>query len=333
MNFSQIRGHQKVLKLLYRIKETKKLAPAYIFSGPEGIGKRLIAVAFAKNLLCVEKNADSCGNCPACIQIEHGNHPDLLLLEPEKGTITIDQIRDLTRTLSWKSFSGGNKICIVDEADQMNDHAANALLKTLEEPAPGTVIILITARLYRLLPTIISRCQQIKFPPLSIPETAELIRLKKKEVTSEDAFLMAYLTNGSPGKALSLDLDHLKRIRDEWIKQTKLLITKEKEDFWVENEHSHKEKKELELKLDLLLLWLRDLLQYKIYKNMELVLNKDKTEEISFQGDIFRFEELINFLFAIGNYKATLEYNINPQLTFEALIATLKSRGKDLHFY
>jgi len=333
MNFTQIRGHQKVLKLLTRIRETEKFASAYIFSGPEGVGKRLTAIAFAKSLLCMAKNKDSCETCPACIQVERGNHPDLILVKPEKGVITVDSIRNLKRTLSWKSFAGGKKICIVDEADQMNIHAANAFLKTLEEPAPETIIILITSKPYRLLPTIISRCQQIKFQPLPFPDTAELIRLKKKEVERNDALLMASLTEGSPGKALSLEVEYIKELRDEWIEKVKFLINKEPIEFWGEDEISPKDKKELELKLDLLILWFRDLLRYKIYKNIEPIFNKDKAEEVSLQEAMFRLEDLINILFIIENYKATLDYNINPQLTLEALIATLKSRDKNLYSY
>ena len=210
MNFDQIRGHQKILKLLTQVVHTKRLAHAYIFSGLDGIGKRLTALALAKNLLCSSGGGKSCGICSACIQVDRGSHPDLMMIEPEKGVITIDSIRNLKRALSRKSFSGGYKVCLIDDADKMNLQAENALLKTLEEPTPDTVIILITGKPYRLLPTVLSRCQHLKFQPLAPFDASELIMAGVAGVERDDALLMASLTGGSPGKAFTLKVEQLK---------------------------------------------------------------------------------------------------------------------------
>ena len=328
VNFDQIRGHQKILELLTRVVHTKRLAHAYVFSGLEGIGKRLTAVALAKNLLCSSAGGKSCGTCSACIQVDRGSHPDLTMIEPEKGVIIIDSIRNLKRELSRKSFSGGYKVCLIDDADKMNLQAENALLKTLEEPTPDTVIILITGKPYRLLPTVLSRCQHLKFQPLALFDASELIMAGVAGVERDDALLMASLTGGSPGKAFTLKVGQLKGLRDSWINQSRFCAKAEDEKFFVGEENFLSDKENLDLKLNLLRLWYRDLVLYKIYGNADCVLNKDKTEEIASQSSVLSLERLLNALLGTEKYSTSLEYNANPQLTLEAILMTLNPRSE-----
>lgn len=321
VNFDQIRGHRKILELLIRVVHTKRLAHAYIFSGLEGIGKRLTARALAKNLLCSSGAEKSCGTCPACIQVDRGSHPDLMMIEPQKGLITIDSIRNLKRELSRKSFAGGYKVCIIDDADKMNSQAENALLKTLEEPTPDTVIILITAKPYHLLATVLSRCQHIKFQPLALLDASELIMEGVPGLKKDDALLMASLTGGSPGKAFTLKVEQLKEIRDSWVKQSKCSIDAEGGAFFGGGENFLSDKENMDLKINLLRLWYRDLVLYKIYENVDWVLNKDRIEEICLQSRAVSLERLLNALIGTEKYGAALEYNVNPQLTLEAMLA------------
>lgn len=328
MNFDQIRGHRKILELLTRVVHTKRLAHAYVFSGLEGIGKRLTALALAKNLLCSSGGGKSCGTCSACIQVDRGSHPDLMIIEPEKGVITIDCIRNLKRELSRKSFSGGYKVCLIDDAEKMNLQSENALLKTLEEPTPDTVIILITGKPYRLLPTVLSRCQHLKFQPLALFDASELIMAGVAGVEREDSLLMASLTGGSPGKAFTLKVGQLKGLRDSWINQSKFFARSEDEKFFVKEENFLSDKEDVDLKLNLLRLWYRDLVLYKIYGNVDCVLNKDKTEEIASQSSAFSLEKLLNALLGTENYSTKLEYNANPQLTLEAILMMLNPKSE-----
>ena len=328
MNFDQIRGHRKILELLTRVVHTKRLAHAYVFSGLEGIGKRLTALALAKNLLCSSGGGKSCGTCSACIQVDRGSHPDLMIIEPEKGVITIDSIRNLKRELSRKSFSGGYKVCLIDDAEKMNLQAENALLKTLEEPTPDTVIILITGKPYRLLPTVLSRCQHLKFQPLALFDASELIMAGVAGVEREDSLLMASLTGGSPGKAFTLRVGQLKGLRDSWINQSKFFARSENEKFFVKEENFLSDKEDVDLKLNLLRLWYRDLVLYKIYGNVDCVLNKDKTEEIASQSSAFSLEKLLNALLGTEKYSTKLEYNANPQLTLEAILMMLNPKSE-----
>ena len=328
MNFDQIRGHRKILELLTRVVHTKRLAHAYVFSGLEGIGKRLTALALAKNLLCSSGGGKSCGTCSACIQVDRGSHPDLMIIEPEKGVITIDSIRNLKRELSRKSFSGGYKVCLIDDAEKMNLQAENALLKTLEEPTPDTVIILITGKPYRLLPTVLSRCQHLKFQPLALFDASELIMAGVAGVERDDSLLMASLTGGSPGKAFTLKMGQLKGLRDSWINQSRFCAQADEENFFVGEENFLSDKEDVDLKLNLLRLWYRDLVLYKIYGNVDCVLNKDKTEEIASQSSAFSLEKLLNALLGTEKYSTKLEYNANPQLTLEAILMMLNPKSE-----
>ena len=327
MSFEKIRGHQKTLELLNRMVKTKRLAHAYVFSGLEGIGKRLTALALAKNLLCSSGNEKSCGHCSACIQVDRGSHPDLFIIEPEKNAITIDGIRSLKRELSRKSFAGGYKACIINGADKMNVHAGNALLKTLEEPTPETVIILITGQPYRLLPTILSRCQHIRFQPLSLFDTSELV-MAETGVGKDDAILMASLTGGSPGKALTFKVEYLKVLRDSWVRQSRFFTKVDKEKFFIGEEKFLSDKENIDLKLNLLRLWCRDLVIHRIYGNTEFILNTDKAEEVASQSSAFSLEKLLNTLLGIEEYSQAFEYNVNPQFTFDALLMLLHPKNE-----
>ena len=328
MNFDQIRGHKKILELLTRVVHTKRLAHAYVFSGLDGIGKRLTALALAKNLLCSSGGGKSCGTCSACIQVEQGSHPDLMMIEPAKDVITIDSIRNLKRELSWKSFSGRYKVCLIDDADKMTLQAENALLKTLEEPTPDTVIILITGKPYRLLPTVLSRCQHLQFQPLALFDASELIMAGVAGIERDDALLMASLTGGSPGKAFTLKVGQLKRLRDSWINQSRFFARTEDEKFFIGEENFLGDKEDVDLKLNLLRLWYRDLVLYKIYGNVDCVLNKDKTEEIASQSSALSLGRLLNALLGTEKYSTSLEYNANPQLTLETILMMLNPKSK-----
>src|SRR5258708_15246904 len=165
MPFRDIRGHRRLTDLLARSIERGALPPASIFAVPSGIGKRATAVAVAQVLNCLQpKNADACGSCKACDRIARGAHPDVMIVVPgDSGSIKIEQIRDVNDRVGYRPFEGWRRAVIGDEADAMVPHAQNALLKTLEEPPPSSVFMLVTARPDALLPTVRSRCIRLWF--------------------------------------------------------------------------------------------------------------------------------------------------------------------------
>jgi DNA polymerase-3 subunit delta' len=184
------------------------LAHAYLFTGPPGVGKRLFAHELAKALLCEDPpgaQLEACDRCPACHQVEAGTHPDFFAAgRPEENLeIPIELVRELCRSFSLKAARGRGKVALLDDADDLNEYSANCFLKTLEEPPAGAVLILIGTRPDRQLPTIVSRCQVVRFAPLPQPLVAALLR----EQGVEDPALverLARLSGGSVGQAKAL---------------------------------------------------------------------------------------------------------------------------------
>ena len=170
MPFRSITGHRQLLELIARASIRGTLPPSLIFAGPEGVGKRMAAVALAQLVNCLAPvempgaAKDSCGECGACKRIARGVHADVLLIEPgENGSIKVDQVRDAIERTAYRPFEGRRRVVIIDGADALNAQAQNSLLKTLEEPAAASSFVLVTSRPDVLLPTVRSRCQS---PPV-----------------------------------------------------------------------------------------------------------------------------------------------------------------------
>lgn len=214
MPFSEILGHERAVDLLLRSLRSGKTAHAYIFEGPSGCGRRKTALALVQALFCGSDGDDACGACPSCRKVATGNHPDVHVVKPlpDKRDISISQLRDVQRDLSMRPYEAPRPACIVEPADRMNTSSANSFLKTLEEPPGNAVIILITENADMLLPTIRSRCQLVRFAPLS-PEQVRLL-LEQGGMDSAAASLLAPLANGSMERALELDNDSLAQRRD-----------------------------------------------------------------------------------------------------------------------
>ncbi|MDI6831962.1 MAG: DNA polymerase III subunit delta' [Actinomycetota bacterium] len=191
-------GQDRAVAILRGMLERGEVPHALLFTGPRGVGKRTTALLFSAALLCPSGTPDA---CPSCLRVARGTHPDLHLVEPEGAQILIEQVRDLERELSLKPQEARRKVAVIDEAASMNESAANAFLKTLEEPPPGTCIILVTAAAEGLLPTIASRCQEVRFSPLGRREVEEYLR-REMGMSSEEAERLARLSGGIFGRAL-----------------------------------------------------------------------------------------------------------------------------------
>ena len=178
MSFTDIIGQKKPLALLRSALVNDRLPHAYLFLGPDGVGKHTMALAMARAIHCDKSKGDFCGQCLNCSRITGGNHPDVRVVEPSPGKkeISIQQIRELERELNYRSFTGNAKIAIVDPATLMNSSSQNALLKTLEEPPKDCLIVLIAAHAGGLLPTLRSRCVRITFAPLARAEVAVFLQ-------------------------------------------------------------------------------------------------------------------------------------------------------------
>ena len=238
IDFNSVWGQEKACAMLSQNLERGKTASAYLFAGPQGIGKMLTAKIFAQALLCESANRKPCGVCRPCKMFKAGAHPDFMGIvptEPEsknpnfkelvrhpdkigvakKGLmIRIGQVRELINGLSLKSYTGARKVVLVEDAERMNRQTANAFLKTLEEPSEDTVLILVTSNSSVLLPTVVSRCRSVRFTPIP-PEKLGAMLEKHLSIPPEEALALALLAEGCPGRALGGDMDHIREIDRE----------------------------------------------------------------------------------------------------------------------
>jgi len=217
---SAVIGQERAVDLLRRYIGAGAVPQGLLFSGEEGIGKEKAARAFAAALLCRNPGTDgACGTCHDCRLIASDAHPNFLFIEPETQFLKIGEIRALQEELSLKAFSDRPRVAILRPADSMTQQAANALLKTLEEPPSGAHIILIAHRVSVLMPTIVSRCQRIPFFPLASGAVAEILS-RHPDAGGEHPppviALAARVSGGSPGRALSL-LPRLAEEREAWL--------------------------------------------------------------------------------------------------------------------
>ena len=202
--FDSILGHARPVRVLTLAVERHRIAQAYLFYGEEGIGKRTVARMFARRLLCVSKSEDLGAECDSCRKFERGSHPDFQEIRPEGAAIKIGQIREIQEGLALPPLGGKRKVYLFEAADRLNPEAANALLKTLEEPPPYVVLILVAHRLHVLPDTLLSRCQKLPFLSPS-PEELERWLVERQGCEPREARMRVEAAWGKPGEVLSLD--------------------------------------------------------------------------------------------------------------------------------
>lgn len=228
MPFRDIFGHRRVVSLLSRAVARGSVPPSLLFAGPEGVGKRRVAIALAETLNCLQPTtgdgleSDACGTCAACRRIARGTHPDVIVLEPgDSGTIKIDPVREIIDRAQYRPFEGRRRAVIVDHADALTDDAQSALLKILEEPPSGSVFLLVTSSPDALLSTVRSRCPRLRFGPLSPGEIADALK-RDHEYGDAEARAAAADADGSLGRALeaeAADLTEARSTAQQWLTQ------------------------------------------------------------------------------------------------------------------
>jgi DNA polymerase-3 subunit delta' len=317
MAFKNLVGQNKALEILRGNITHGRVAHAYLFEGEKGIGKYLTARQFAKALNCTGQTVvlaepDSCDRCLSCIKIEKMTHPDVLEIQPEDGgQIKVETMRGVEEFLYFKPFEGKYKVVLVDDADHMNQAAANAFLKTLEEPPNQSVIVLVSNRAQALIETIVSRCQRVHFTPLPCDDF-------KKIFGSQDNELMSRLTGGRPG--LAVDGAFLKE-REEALSQLRYLLGSGTESLWDTPEA-------IEAWLEWAILFFRDMavLFASPTSYGQLLVNTDLESVLRQIGDKVALENLLELVEEMLRLKRLVRFNLNKHLTQLYIQVTLKKK-------
>jgi DNA polymerase III subunit delta' len=323
MPFSEVFGHTRPLGLLSRSIARASLPPSLLFTGPDGVGKRLAARAVAEALNCLSPAAgDGCGVCTACRRIAKGTHPDVILIEPpDAGAIKIELVRPAVAATAYKPFEGRCRVVIVDEADRLTDDAENALLKSLEEPPAGSVFILVSARPETLLATIRSRCSQLRFGRLSAADIARLL-VERHGVPEDEAHAIAAVADGSPGRALETGSKAYRDARSAALSalQTAARASSPKArlqaaaGLMAAKPSSAGEREELTTRIAMLASLLRDLALVSQGGAADQLANTDLAGELGELGGTFGSERALRAFAAADRAVAALRRNASPKI-------------------
>jgi DNA polymerase III subunit delta' len=325
MAFKDVLGHETSIEQLQRGIRNDRVAHSYLFWGNEGIGKKWVALQFAKALNCLGEETtgdDACDQCVSCRKVDHQRHPDVLLIEPENQTIKKDQILQMQKDLSYRPYEGRHRVCILTAADHMAPNMSNTLLKTLEEPPLHTVLILLANHPRRLLPTIVSRCQSIRFHPLPVPLVSRWLT-ERHGLDEPEARVLASLSEGSPGKALELREKVAEIPREELLKNWVGLKTFSFDSIQRFIESLPSQREHLVLVLEVTRTLLRDLILGKTLKDSSRLIHTDLSAEMAALSDGWTVPALMKRLDAVHQTILSISPirgNANTTLALEAMM-------------
>ncbi|MEW6162521.1 MAG: DNA polymerase III subunit delta' [Nitrospirota bacterium] len=322
MALRDVIGQERAVNILLRTIQRGRIPSSYLFVGESGIGKKFAALNFAKALNCLTPPSpplskggviDACDECSSCKKIDSRVHPDFLLISPEDGQTRIEEIRAIDDMLSFKPFEGKKKVVIVDEADSMNPYAANAFLKTLEEPPKDSLIILISSNPDRLPDTIRSRCSRVNFTPLSHEACKKVIETVNQQsgVRSQESGVkkrlstLVRLSMGRPGLVISVDLIEERA----WFLKLLQGMLKTEKDGWTSKE-------EMERWFDLMVILLRDAAIIKITQDEKNLINIDLKDYIKKFSSSMDLKVIIENYQKLNTLRGYLNFNLNRSLTW-----------------
>jgi DNA polymerase-3 subunit delta' len=342
--FESIVDQEKPVRLLSSIIQKGNIPHALLFTGIEGVGKRETANLFAMACNCLAGTFPSqplsdtetdhepggspllpCGDCKSCRKIISGNHPDVISIKPDKTHIKIGQIRDLFHILAMKPYEAKYRVVIITDAHALNPEAGNALLKVLEEPPDRTILVLTALHLHDLLPTIASRCQHIRFNPISHTVLTNFL-VTQKGISVGEADLLATLAKGSLSRARTL-------VASGWIQQRAWILgmmgkkptgQPPLESVTTRLAFSEKliqNKDRIAEALDILKIWFRDLMIYPL--SPDRVINKDLCHMLKQRSEEMQMDELLWAYDAIQSAQEKINGNANPRLTLDVMMMQL----------
>ncbi len=341
--FSELTGNARVKEAEKSMITTGRLPGALLLAGEEGVGKKLFALEVARTLNCrTPKDGEACGVCSSCVrttklnyperedadewtQIIWTDHPDVGLVVAPKRVLRVEQMRQIEKEANFRPFEGKARVFLVDEADKLNDASANALLKVLEEPPRTSHLILITARPAMLLPTILSRCQMIRFAPLT-PAEIESHLVRNKLADAKTAGVRARAAGGSIGRALSGDLVSFTSQRKAMLGVLNALVmTNDRAQLLrsAEQLNEAQYKDEFEERLDVLETLVRDAWMLSLGVKPELVVNADLLPELEKVSARLNPARAADWLLQIEDVREQLIVNVNRKVTTDSLFLTM----------
>lgn len=341
--FSTLIGNDEVKESLRRLLNSGRVPGSLLFTGEQGIGKKLFALELAKAFNCRNRvEVEACDECSSCKRISRSTfppftkdddnrermiwseHADVAMARPFKNIIRVPVMRELEREANFRPFEGAARVFIIEDADSMNDQAASALLKTLEEPAPTSHLILTTANPTGLLATIRSRCQAIRFGPLPAADIEEF--LIKEQVPADDAVLLARTSMGSLGRALASDLEEYRERRAEMLAVLNaLVLTGDRAQLMrcAEELAGAKDRSEYEQRLDVLEALIRDAWALRLGRPEETIVNRDLVDQVRKIADELPSRRAAQWLARIEEMRGELEVNINRKIASDALLVSM----------
>jgi DNA polymerase-3 subunit delta' len=321
IGFDDIIGQGAAVRILKRMLARGRVPHALLFTGIDGTGRQTTAKALAMALNCRARHSGkACRRCDACRKMISFNHPDLMVIEPSGVTIKIDQIRSLRKQLRYAPVEGGFRIIILNDAQTMNLEASNAMLKMLEEPPDNTHIILTAPEPSDLLATIVSRCQQVAFRPIS-PNSIDTFLQQEKGMDGATARAMAVLSKGSLGAALCADAAVSMARREALMGQLVSMSEASIPALFGLAEELSRGKEELQETLDMMLTWFRDVLVWKWCP--ENILNTDHAVHIEEASEKRSEDDLLNIIAVVSSTQQKISKNANRRLALEVLLMTL----------
>jgi DNA polymerase-3 subunit delta' len=342
MRFSEIVGQEKAKGFLQGVLERENVPHAYLFTGIQGVGKKSTALALATAVNCTSvSRGDGCGQCPSCRRIAGRNAPDFLTIEPDGRNIRIKQIRDLNRGMAFAPVSSRYRVVVLERSETMTAEAANAFLKTLEEPPPGNIFILTATEPMDLLPTIVSRCQRVSFQPIPFTAIRDLL-LERRQIQEEEASVLARLSSGSLGRALEMAEDGFLAKRDKWLARIMALpglsrgqalkaVFEWADDMKRSGVVAGKGGTPVPVEiLDFWKTWYRDLLVTGAGGEDRYLTNVDFSQELKKNAGGFISKDLIKSIHLIDRAQRDVLENRNPALVVQNLVLDLKTLAVSL---
>ena len=342
--FSTLIGNDEVKATLRRLLVEGRVPGSLLFTGEEGIGKKLFALELAKALNCRNrKGVEACDECATCKRINNSTfppfgdpdddkermiwseHPDVAMVRPYKQIIRVKPMRELEREANFRPFEGAARVFIVEDAEYMNDQAANALLKTLEEPPSTSHLILTTTNPMALLATIRSRCQMIRFAPIPAAEIEEFL-IESEGMSAEDAELLARTSRGSIGRALAADVDEYRDRRESMLATLRsLTVTRDRVQLLrsAEGLAAAKDRADYEITLDVLESLIRDAWALALGRPPESIVNSDRLKDLQRIAAESSSGKAERWLLEIEELRGALEVNINRKIASDALMMAM----------